>query len=113
MQHLSLRVLKTPRRSPQANALCQRLLGTIRRECLDFLIPLTECHPRHLLTKWVPHYNEGRPHMSLGPGIPEPLPHLPAPLHEHRHRIPACLRVVVRPILGGLHHEYQLGENAA
>jgi hypothetical protein len=41
MQHLSLRVLKTPRRSPQANALCQRLLGTIRRECLDFLIPLT------------------------------------------------------------------------
>jgi putative transposase len=41
VRHLGLRVLKTPVRSPQANALCERLLGTLRRECLDFLIPLT------------------------------------------------------------------------
>jgi putative transposase len=45
--HLGLRVLKTPPQSPQANALCERLLGTLRRECLDFLIPLTEHHLRH------------------------------------------------------------------
>jgi putative transposase len=42
VRHLGLQVLKTPVRSPQANALCERLLGTLRRECLDFLIPLTE-----------------------------------------------------------------------
>jgi len=108
VRHLGLRVQKTPVRSPQANSVCERLLGTLRRECLDFLIPLTEDHLRRLLNEWVPHCNEGRPYMFLGPGIPQPPPHLPAPLQEHRHRLPACLRVVVRPILGGLHHEYQL-----
>ena len=70
VRHLGLKVLKTPVRSPQANTLCERLLGTLRRECLDFLIPLTENHLRHFLHAWVRHYNEGRPHMALGPGIP-------------------------------------------
>ena len=46
-QHPGLRVLKTPARSPQANALRARLLGMLRRQCLDFLIPLTENHMRH------------------------------------------------------------------
>jgi putative transposase len=44
VRHLGLRGLKTPLRSPQANALCERLLGTLRRECLDFMIPLAG-HP--------------------------------------------------------------------
>src|SRR5574341_628351 len=61
-----------------------------------------------ILTQWVPHYNAGRSHMSLGPGIPQPPPHLLGPLPVHRHRLPGHLRVVTRPILGGLHHEYQL-----
>src|SRR5215467_9736183 len=42
IRHLGLKVLKTPPQSPQANALCERLIGTLRRECLDFIIPLTE-----------------------------------------------------------------------
>jgi hypothetical protein len=42
--HLGLQVVKTPVRSPQANALCERLIGTHRRECLDWLIPLSEEH---------------------------------------------------------------------
>jgi transposase InsO family protein len=49
VRHLGLRVLKTPPQSPQANAICERLIGTLRRECLDFLIPLTEPHLRCLL----------------------------------------------------------------
>jgi transposase InsO family protein len=113
VRHLGLRVLKTPPQSPQANAICERLIGALRRECLDFLIPLTEPHLRYLLHEWVPHYHEGRPHVSLGPGIPQPPPHLPAPLQAQRHQLPKHLRVVVRPILGGLHHEYQLGQQAA
>jgi transposase InsO family protein len=113
VQNLGLRVLKTPPQSPQANALCERLIGTLRRECLDFVIPLTEHHVRRLLAAWRPHYNHSRPHMSLGPGIPQPPPLLPAMLHTHRHLLPAHLRVVARSVLGGLHHEYGLAEQAA
>jgi len=108
IQHLGVRALKTPPQSPQANALCERLIGTLRQECVDYLIPLSENHLRGILTQWVAHYNTGRPHMSLGPGIPQLPPPLPVPLHVHRHQLPDDLRVVTRPILGGLHHEYRL-----
>ena len=62
IRHLGLKVLKTPVLIPQANVLCERLLGTLRRECLDFLIPLTEPHLRRLLHEWAAHYNTGHPH---------------------------------------------------
>jgi putative transposase len=113
IRNLGLRVLKTPPRVPQANAICERVLGTLRRECLDFMIPLTENHLRRLLYEWVRHYNTGRPHMSLGPGIPQPSAALSVALHTPRHRLPEHLRVVRRPILGGLHHEYRLEKKAA
>ena len=113
VRNLGVRILKTPPQSPQANALCERLIGTLRRECLGFMIPVTEHHLRTVLHPWVQHYNIGRPHMSLGPGIPQPPAALPAPLSEHRHRLPASLHVGVRPILGGLHHEYGLTAAAA
>jgi hypothetical protein len=63
-------VLKTPPRTPTANAFCERLIGTIRRECLDYLIPINERHLRKIVNEFVCHYNRGRPHSSLGPGIP-------------------------------------------
>jgi putative transposase len=113
VQNLGLRVLKTPVRSPQANALCERLLGTLRRECLDFLIPLTEHHLRCLLHEWAQHYNTGRPHMALGPGMPQSPTSPLVPQHKHWHRLPAHLHVVARPILGGLHHEYWLEAKVA
>jgi putative transposase len=113
VRHLGLKSLKTPPRSPQANALCERLLGTLRRECLDFLIPLTENHLRWILREWVPHYNTRRPHMALGPGIPQPPASLPVPLQAHRHRLPEHLSVVSHQILGGLHHVYGLAEQVA
>ena len=50
-----VRVLKTPVRCRQANAFCERLIGTIRRECLDFLIPLSEGHLRRILLQWMIH----------------------------------------------------------
>jgi transposase InsO family protein len=104
---MGLTVLKTPVRAPQANAFCERLIGTVRRECLDFMIPLNERHVRRLLREWVAHYNRGRPHASLGPGIPDrPATDL-APT-SCGHRIRDGYRVVADPILGGLHHEYRL-----
>jgi Integrase core domain len=68
---MGLAVLKTPARVPQANTFCERLIGTIRRECLDFVIRLTERHLRATLREWTSHYNRGRPHSSLGPGLPD------------------------------------------
>jgi transposase InsO family protein len=109
---MGVRVLRTPVRSPKANALCERLVGTIRRECLDSLIPLNERHLKLVLNTWVPHYNRGRPHMSLGPGFPVSLPD-DAPENSNHHKLRAGHRVRSKPILGGLHHEYWLEKVAA
>jgi putative transposase len=108
---MGLTALRTPVRSPQANAFCERLVGTIRRECLDFVIPLNERHLRKILREWVGHYNRGRPHTSLGPGIPDP-PTDPPIVESNGHRAPEGKRIAVTPILGGLHHEYRLEATA-
>jgi transposase InsO family protein len=103
---MGLTVLRTPVLAPQANAFCERLVGTIRRECSDFLIPLTESHLREIMSRWVTHYNRGRPHSSLGPGLPDPPP--VAVVESNGHELPDGHRVVVTPLLGGLRHEYRL-----
>jgi putative transposase len=113
VRNLGLRVLKSPPQCPQTNAICERLLGTLRRECVGYLIPFSEKHLRCILTHRVPHYNRGRPHMTLGPGIPQPPPAVPLPPHTHRHRIPEHLKVRARPVLGGLHHDYGLAQKVA
>jgi putative transposase len=112
LKSMGLGILKTPFRAPQANAFCERLIGSIRRECLDFLIPLTERHLREILKEWVAHYNRSRPHSSLGPGIPEPSEGIPA-AQLSGHRILCDHRVVKSPVLAGLHHEYRLEKLAA
>lgn len=112
LKGFGVRVLKTPVRAPKANAFCERLIGTIRRECLDFLIPLGEGHLTRILREWVAHYNRGRPHSSLGPGIPE-SPQAKVPAGPHRHKLPNAHHVKSTPVLGGLHHEYWLEKEAA
>src|SRR5438094_3702371 len=71
LRSLGLRVLRTPYRCPQANAFCERLIGSARRECLNFMIAINEAHVRRMLHEWTAHYNKSRPHSSLGPGIPD------------------------------------------
>jgi len=109
---MGVRVLKTPFRAPQAKAFCEWLIGTIRRECLDFLIPLGEKHLRRILKEWVTHYNRGRPHSSLGPGIPDPEVGCRW-VQPCGHHLPIDHQVVAKAILGGLHHEYRLERYAA
>ena len=82
------------------------MIGTIRRERVDFVIPLTEPHLRAILREWITHYNRGRPHSSLGPGLPDPP--LDRAVGSNGHQLPTAHRVVATPILGGLHHEYRL-----
>ena len=112
LEAMGPRILKTPFQAPQANAFCERLIGTVRRECLDFVIPLNERHVRRILKEWVTHYNRGRPHSSLGPGIPDPA----SWCQEAKpcgHDFPSGHRVASRAILGGLHHEYGWARIAA
>jgi transposase InsO family protein len=110
-----LKVLHTPVRAPKANAYCERLMGTIRRECLDFVIPFNEKHLRKILREWIRHYNHGRPHLALGPGIPAlSVDHAQFfTRNRRRHELPESTRITARSILGGLHHEYRLERIAA
>lgn len=108
IRRLGLRVLKSPPRGPKANSICERVIGTIRRECLDWHIPLSEGHLRQTLKSWVAHYNRGRPHSALGPGVPDPPANSTVPLSPSRHRLDDFHWVHAKAILGGLHHEYSL-----
>ncbi len=87
----------TPFRAPKANAVVERAIGTLRRECLDHVLVFGETHLRHVLREYVAYYNATRPHQSLRahpPDGPRPVARSPGPVSG-------------RPILGGLHHEYR------
>jgi len=104
---LGVEVLRSPVASPKANAICERVIGTARRECLDWLIPVSEAHLRAILRCWVTHYNGGRPHSALGLGVPDPPEkHETILTPEPRHRLATGALVLAKSILGGLHHEY-------
>jgi putative transposase len=106
---LGVEVLRSPIASPKANSICERVIGTIRRECLDWMIPMSEAHLRAILREWTAHYNQGRPHSALGPGVPDPpKEYVAVPKFASRHRLAAGALVLVKSILGGMHHEYSL-----
>ena len=82
---------------------------------MNLALTLSMACERHLkmtVTEWVIHYNRGRPHSSLGPGLPEPNQR-EVPASDHRHKMPSGYRVVKTSVLGGLHHEYRLVKEAA
>jgi transposase InsO family protein len=106
---LGVEVLRSPVASPKANSICERVIGTIRRECLDWMLPMSEAHLRSILREWVTHYNGGRPHSALGPGVPGP-PREAARVSklQSRHQPAAGAIVLAKSVLGGLHHEYRI-----
>lgn len=61
-----IQILRSPVRAPRADAICDRMIGTIRRELLDRILILHEEHARRALTRWLQHYSHSRPHRSLG-----------------------------------------------
>jgi len=87
----------------------RRFIGTIRRECLDWIIPRDEQHLGRALADWMVHYRE-RPHSALGPGLPgDPSRRATVTGHD----LPPGHRVVARPRFGGLHRDYRLERVAA
>ena len=88
--------LLTPFRAPQANAIAERVVRTLRNECLDHILILNERHLRAVLAEYVAYYNTDRPHRSLALEPPLPTVRSPVPTGAIRSR----------PVLGGLHHVY-------
>jgi putative transposase len=98
-----IRILASPPKAPRANAICERIIGTLRRELLDRLLVVNEHHLRRVLTEYLLHYNTARPHRALGqltPAQADTGP--PGPVNLAQHRIRR------KQVLGGLTHEYQI-----
>ena len=77
------------------NAIAERVIGTLRRECLDHVIVLNEQHLMAVLREFVAYYNYERPHRTLGLQTPEPA------------LWPATGSILSHPVLNGLHHVYE------
>lgn len=95
---LGIETVLTPVRAPKANAIAERLVGTLRRECLDHLIIVNERQLLRLLLEYVAHYNAGRPHRALA---------LEPPAGTGQFALVSGGRVTARPVLGGLLYEYE------
>ena len=80
--------------SPWQNGFAERLIGSIRRECVDHIVVLGEAHLRQILTTYAAYYNELRTHRSLGKD---------APIHRTIQHVG---RIASEPVVGGLHHHY-------
>jgi putative transposase len=93
-----MRIIKTPIRSPRANSMAERYVGTLRRECLDHLLIYGERHLRRILAEYSRRYNEHRPHQSR-----EQRP----PLHEPVQTVDVTGRIERRQVVHGLINEYR------
>jgi len=94
LQSMGIRDRPTSPRSPWQNGYAERLIGSIRRECVDHIIVLGERHLRHVLLSYMKYYNEVRTHLSLEKDAP-----VPRGIENVGH-------ILCRPVLGGLHHQY-------
>ena len=96
-----IRILASPPQAPRANAICERIIGTLRRELLDRVLIVNEHRLRRVLTEYLVHYNAARPHRFLGQLTPAQADTRPPELVNlagHRSRR--------KQVLGGLTHEY-------
>jgi len=94
-----IEILLTPVEAPQAHAICERFIGSVRRECLDHFLLLSERHLHRVLKEYVAYFNGARPHQGRGQRIP-----CAAAAAEHHKRDGT---IISRPVLGGLHHDYR------
>jgi transposase InsO family protein len=100
LRALGIREIRTPVRAPKANAIAERFVGTLRRECLDHLFVFNERHLQKTVDEFIQYYNEHRPHRSLNQRPPRPAV-TPIPTG------PPTAEVIAEPVLGGLHHVYR------
>jgi putative transposase len=97
-----IRILASPPQAPRANAICERVIGTLRRELPGRLLIVNEHHLRRVLTEYLQHYNTARPHRALGQLAPAQAGSRPPQINLAEHRIRR------KQVPGGLTHEYQI-----
>jgi putative transposase len=95
-------ILASPPQAPRANAICERVIGTLRRELFDRLLIVSEHHLRHVLTEYLQHYDTAGPHRALGQLAPAQAGTRPPEINLAEYRIRR------KQVLGGLTHEYQI-----
>ena len=101
-----IKQLRIAYKAPKMNAVCERLLGSVRRECLDHIIILSEAHLRQVVKEYVEFYNLSRPHQGIGQAAPQhSLPRETEP--PTTAATAASGKVVAFPVLNGLHHDYR------
>jgi putative transposase len=93
-------MLTTPSHAKRPNAICERFLGSVRRECLDHLLILQEKQLQRVLRAYIQYFNQARPHQGIRQQIPERSGE-PVPLDQQRGKILAL------PVLSSLHHDYR------
>jgi putative transposase len=101
-QATGTRILRTAAQAPRMNAICERLVGTLRRELLDRVLILGEGHLRAVLADYQAHYNTARPHQGIAQRVPDGE-------HDGSHLTVTDLdreRIHRKPVLGGLINEY-------
>jgi putative transposase len=94
-----IEVLHIPYRAPRANAICERFMGSVRRECLDHLLIFSARQLRRVVNEYVEYFNHARPHQGLGQRIPE------GP--RGSESAGQSGKIISLPVLGGLHHDYR------
>jgi transposase InsO family protein len=98
-----IRIVASPPQAPRANAICERIIGTLRRELPGRLLIVNEHHLRQVLTEYLQHYNTARPHRSLGQLTPAQADtQRPDPVNLAEHWIRR------KQVLGGLTREYYI-----
>ncbi|MEO8288784.1 MAG: integrase core domain-containing protein [Chloroflexota bacterium] len=100
-----IEVLRTPFKAPKANSVCERLMGSVRRECLDHILILGKKHLYRVVKEYVQYYNSARPHQGIGQGIPDTASR---PTELPRVSAGGVRGTIISfPVLGGLHHDYR------
>jgi putative transposase len=93
-----IEIVRIPYRAPRANAVCERFVGSVRRECLDHLLIFSDQQLYRVIKEYVGYFNRARPHQGIAQKIPE----------ESRSEEPprGKGKIIAFPVLNGLHHDY-------
>jgi transposase InsO family protein len=98
-QASGIEVIHTPFEAPRANAICERFVGSLRRECLDHVLVIGGLYLIRILKEYVTYFDQARPHQGIGQRIPAPRVSLPGEVNARK--------VMAFPVLNGLHHDYR------